>query len=148
MRLQYPCGSLFCSDVKCSKYPSSLTDPMSCKGMAYTYSLYLFPSLCVSLVCLPRSSGRCTAQLFSRWSVMIRELLEAVTLLKCSTAVRSWSTMLKCPQRGLEQRTVSLKLIVTNSAAEFVFIHIQTGSQYCPFFFFNCFAEREFKPLF
>ncbi len=64
-------------------------------------------SLSVSLVCLPQSSGLCTAQLFSRWSVMIRVLLEAVTLLKCSTAVSSWSTMLKCPQRALEQYSVS-----------------------------------------
>lgn len=36
---------------------------------------------------LSRSSGSCTAQLFPRWCVVIRELLEAVTLGKCSTSV-------------------------------------------------------------
>lgn len=72
-----------------------------------TPSIFFSSSPSLSLVCLPQFSGQCTAQLFSRWSVMIRELLEAVTLLKCSTAVSSWSTMLKCPQRALEHHTVS-----------------------------------------
>ena len=98
---------------------------MSCHGKAFTYWLYLVPSPSVSLVFLPQSSGQCTAQLFSRWSMVIRRLLEAATLPKCSTAVSSWSTMLKCPQRALE---------TADSASEFVFIHIQTGSQRSPFF--------------
>ena len=107
---------------------------MSCHGKAFTYWLYLVPSPSVSLVFLPQSSGQCTAQLFSRWSMVIRRLLEAATLPKCSTAVSSWSTMLKCPQRALETADCFLKQIVTNSASEFVFIHIQTGSQRSPFF--------------
>ena len=77
------------------------------QAMIHLLTLSISFPLSVSLVCLPQSSGQCTAQLFSRWSVMIRQLLEAVTLLKCSTAVSSWSTMLKCPQRALEQWTVS-----------------------------------------
>ena len=61
----------------------------------------------VSPVCLLQFSGQHTAHLFSRWSVMIRELLEDISLLKCSTAVSFWRAMLKCPQRTLEQCTVS-----------------------------------------
>lgn len=43
-----------------------------------------------------------------------------------------------------------LKQIVTNLASEFVFIHIQIGSQYSLFFFFFYLTaeERETKPLF
>lgn len=74
---------------------------------------------------------------------MIRELLEAITLLKCSTAVSFWCIMLKCPQRGFGTAYSFLKQIVTNSASEFVFIHIQTGSQHSPFFFSSTATHKE-----
>ena len=113
------------------------TAPMPRHGKPHTYSLTrsltLVCSPSASLVCLPQSSGQCTAQLFSRWSAMIRELLEAVALLKCSTAVSFWSIVLKCPQRGFVTAHSFLKQIVTNSASEFVFIHIQTGSRHSAF---------------
>lgn len=106
-----------------------------------THSLFHSPS--VSLVCLPQSSGQCTAQLFSRWSVMIRELLEAVTLLKCSTAVSFWSIMLKCPQRALEQRTVSWnKLLLIQPLNLSLSISKKTVSSLL-FFLINCSADRE-----
>ena len=90
-------------------------------SLSLSLCLSLSRSLClsVSLVCLPQSSGQCTAQLFTRWSVMIRQLLEAVTLLKRCTAVSSWSTMLKCPQRGFGTVNCFLKQIATNSAIAF-----------------------------
>lgn len=65
------------------------------------FSVYPYLPLAASLVCLLQSSRLSMAQLFSRWSVLIREFLEAITLLKCSTAVNSLSTMLKCPFRTL-----------------------------------------------
>lgn len=83
------------------------------------------------------------AQLLSRWSVMIREHVEAATLLICSTA--GGLDMSGCLQRGFALLYCFLKQIATNSASEFVFIHIQTGSHLYLFF---SWAGRESKPLF
>lgn len=110
-------------------------------------SIHLLPlsflcSLSVSLVCLPQSSGLCTAQLFSRWSVMIRVLLEAVTLLRCSTAVSSWSTMLKCPQRALEQYTVSWNKLLQ---IQLLNLFLSTSKQAVSTLFFFSNATRKEK---
>jgi len=67
-----------------------ITDALKMLQLGYlkacAFSPHLYLALSASLVCLLQFSGQCTAQLFSRWSLMIRELLEDIILLKCSTA--------------------------------------------------------------
>lgn len=64
--------------------------------------------LASSLAGRSRSSGRRVDKLFSTWSPMIRELLEAAALLAYSTAVSSWRSTIKTSREGrLKYRAVS-----------------------------------------
>lgn len=92
------------------------------------HSLYLVHSPSVPLVCLPQSSGQCTAQLFSRWSVMIRELFGSRHSAQIFYSCELLEHHVKMSTEGFGTANCFLKQIVTNSASEFVFIHIQTGS--------------------
>lgn len=108
----------------------------------------LYPPLSASPVCLAQSSGQCMAQLFSRWCVMIRELLEAITLLKCSTAVSSWSTMLKCPQRTLDQHAVSWNRLLQMQPLNLSSCLSKRAAARLLFVFLSCFLERGTEPTF